>query len=210
MSYWDLRFRREGKIWGDKPSETAIYAAEVFRSHGISSVLVEGSGYGRNAEALAQRGLTVSGLELSSFAHQMATQSSKQKGLAIAYSLGDLLSMPYGDAAFEGVYCFNVLHLFLEKDRKRLIGETRRVLKLGGLAVFTVFSEKDSSFGVGDEVEPNTFESRRDRPAHYFTEDDLNSHFSTFKILENRLVAEEENHDPGPHTHMLRLIAAQE
>ena len=209
MSYWDLRFQREGRIWGDEPSRTVIYATDIFREHSIDGVLVGGSGYGRNAEALAQSGLSVSGLELSNVAYQMAVQSCKQKRLSITYSLGDLLNMPYKDNVFGGIYCFNALHLFLENDRMRLVGETFRVLKPSGLALFTVFSEKDPSFGIGEEVEPNTYESKKGRPSHYFTEHDLNSNFSTFKILFHKAIYEEENHDPGPHAHLLRLILAQ-
>ena len=209
MGYWDLRFQCEGRVWGDKPSKTVSYAIKIFREYNIQKILVPGSGYGRNTESFARSGFSVFGLEISTIAYRMAVQSSKQKGLTINYSIGDLLNMVYSDEAFEGVYCFNTLHLFLKKDRMRIVEETFRVLQPNGLAIFTVFSEKDPSFGAGEEVEPNTFESRRGRPAHYFTEDDLTNHFTSFKILHNKAVFEEENHDPGPHIHVLRLILAQ-
>lgn len=209
MGYWDTRFQREGRIWGDEPSRTTGYAIKVFREHNIRKILVPGSGYGRNTESLAQSGFNVFGLEISNTANRMAVQSSKQKGLTIHYFIGDLLNMPYHIETFEGVYCFNTLHLFLEKDRMRLVEETYRALQPKGLAIFTVFSNKDPSFGTGVEVEPNTFESRIGRPAHYFTEDNLLNHFSSFKVLQNKAVSEEENHDPGLHIHALRLILTQ-
>lgn len=76
----------------------------------------------------------------------------------------------------------------------------------GGLLYFTVFSEKESSFGEGQEVEKNTYESRPGRPAHYFTEEDLNNHFTGLQVIEAGLMEEPEDHGGKPHTHSLRYI----
>jgi hypothetical protein len=74
---------------------------------------------------------------------------------------------------------------------------------------FTVFSEKDPSFGRGQEVEKNTFESRPGRPVHYYSEGELREAFSGFEVLEIGSVADPEDHGDGPHTHVLCYILAR-
>ena len=83
--------------------------------------------------------------------------------------------------------------------------------KLGepGLVFFTVFSEEEPSFGRGEEVESNTYESRPGRPTHYFTEDDLREHFRDFEVIETGILQEPEDHGGQPHTHILRYILAK-
>jgi SAM-dependent methyltransferase len=206
MDYWDDRFRHEGKIWGDAPSITVGIALRHFTVNNIHDVLVSGSGYGRNTAFFAKLGFNVFGIDSSEIAYEMAERVNREKGLTIKYMLGNVLEMSYDNESFEGVYCFNTLHLFMSRERQIFINNVHRVLKKRGIAIFTVFSDEDPSFGIGKKVEANTFESKKGRPAHYFTVEDLNKQFSNFLILENRTVEEVENHGGRLHTHFLRLI----
>lgn len=184
-------------------------AIEFFAKNAVHTVLVLGSGCGRNAEALAKAGFGVSGLEISETAYNLAVSSSDEMGLGIDYKLGDVFELPLENNVFDGVYCFNTLHLFSKKKRVKLIDKVYRTLKQVGILVFTVFSEKESSFGQEEELESNTFESKQGRPVRYFTENDLNEYFKRFTILDHRIIEESENHGVRPHTHILRLILAK-
>ena len=96
------------------------------------------------------------------------------------------------------------------KDKRiSMIQECANKLEDNGMMYFTVFSEKEVSYGKGKEVEKNTYESRPGRPAHYFTEDDLKEHFRYFQLVETGIVEEDENHGEGPHTHILRYICVR-
>ena len=83
-AYWDDRFAHEGKIWGEEPSPTAFRALALFQAHGVRSVLVPGSGYGRNTKAFSTAGLNVTGVEISGVALGFARQTdplSKTMGM---------------------------------------------------------------------------------------------------------------------------------
>ncbi len=203
-SYWDERFGREGRIWGDEPSQTAVMAAALFRQHGTQTVLVPGSGYGRNSKHFSASGFTVVGVDISAVAIELATQFDPDT----THYLGSVLDMSFDDAQYDAIYCFNVLHLLREPERQRLVSQCASKLRPGGLAFFTAFSDGDLGFGRGSEAEPNTFESRPGRPAHYFTEEDLIDHFRDFEVLETGVVEEPEDHGEGPHVHILRHILA--
>jgi len=82
-------------------------------------------------------------------------------------------------------------------------------LQDNGLMFFTVFSDRDPSFGKGKETAKSTFESRPGRPAHYFAEHTLRDYFKDFKTLEIGITEDSENHGEGPHTHVLRYILAR-
>ena len=114
------------------------------------------------------------------------------------------------DTHFDAIYCFSTLHLFLKDARLLFLRKCFNQLNSNGVVFFTVFSDKESSFGNGKELETNTFESKPGRPTHYFTEDDIVDHFKVFRIIETGLIEEPENHGTGgPHTHSLRYILGQ-
>ena len=200
--YWDKRYSAEGKIWGDKPSLTASHALGLFQKGKVKSVLVPGSGYGRHTAFFAQAGYDVTGIEISPVAVAIASQADRLTHFHQASVLE--MSTIYGQ--FDAVYCYNVLHLFLEANRALFIRRCESRLEKSGLMYFTVFSEKEADYGKGMEVEQNTFETRPGRPAHYFTEDDLRMHFARYTIQDIGMVEEPENHGGKPHTHLLRYI----
>ncbi len=205
-NYWEKRFQDEGKIWGDLPSNTAGHAFELFQKKGVKSVLIPGSGYGRNTKLFSHANFSVVGIEISKRAIALAKEFDP---LTIYYQ-GSVLDMPFSSDLFDGIYCFNVLHLFLERERRIFVEKCYNQLKPRGYAFFVAFSVEEESYGKGKEIEENTFESKPGRPVHYFSKNDLIRHFYDFLIIETGSVQEAENHgEIGPHVHKLRYIFAQ-
>jgi len=206
-SYWDFRFRDEGRIWGTAPSVTAGMAAKIFlRAGHIKKILVPGAGYGRNAKFFCAAGFAVTGVEISGEAFLLSRTYNPEAG----FHLGSFLDpFPGEDGGYDAIYCYNVLHLFRQNERELFVRKSFRALREGGITFFVVFSEKEKSFGKGRQVEENSFESKPGRPVHYFTEQDLRRHFCMFDPLAAGIVEDPENHgDEGPHVHLVRYIAA--
>lgn len=202
--YWDKRYRTEDKIWGELPSVTAYHALDIFREAKLKSILVPGSGYGRHTRFFSSSGFKVTGIEISAVALNLARQFDPLSRFYHA----SVLDMSSDDNKYDAIFCFNVLHLFREKERGLLIRECDYRLNEGGCMFFTVFSEKEPDYGKGKEVERNTFESRPGRPAHYFTEEDLRGHFATYNVIEAGVMEDPEDHGGNPHIHILRYIYA--
>jgi SAM-dependent methyltransferase len=200
--YWDKRYSDEGEIWGGKPSATAGYALKLFEEVGVTSLLVPGSGYGRHTRFFSEHNLAVTGIEISPAAVEMARRFDPHS----RFYTGSALDMSFYKDKYDAVYCFNVLHLFLEQERRLMIKQCQNRLKPGGRMFFSVFSEKEDDFGKGKEVEPNTFESKPGRPAHYFTEEDLKEHFRDFNIIGSGIIEDPEDHGGKAHVHILRFI----
>jgi SAM-dependent methyltransferase len=187
------------------PSRTAQRALELFRSADVSSVLIPGSGYGRHTKFFSACGFDVTGIEVSAIACNLAREFDP---ISRFYN-ASVLDMSFDTNEYDAVYCLSTLHLFLENDRDIFIQQCEKKLNKGGSMFFAVFSEKDSSFGEGREVERNTFESRPGRPAHYFTEDDLKAHFVKYELVDMGIIEDPEDHGGKPHTHTLRYICVR-
>ena len=206
MDYWEKRFLDGGKIWGDKPSRTAIYALELFKRHNVNKILVPGAGYGRNTKIFTDANLDVTGIEISASAIELAKNFNPKT----QFFQGSVLDMPFDDEKYDGIYSCYVLHLFLKDDRISFLKKCFNQLRAKGYAFHVVFSDNENSFGKGERVEENTFESKPWRPVHYFTENDLKEHFKEFSVIETGEIEEAEDHgELGPHSHVLRYIFAQ-
>ena len=156
--YWETRFQAEGKIWGETPSRTAQLALEKFRQNGVKKILVPGSGYGRNTKLFSSSGFKVTGVEISPTAYKIALDFDPLSRFYHASAL----DLSFIKEKFDGIYCFNVLHLFREKDRKLFLKECAGRLKARGLMFFTVFSEKDLPLALERKLSPTYLKVEED------------------------------------------------
>ncbi|WP_411676004.1 class I SAM-dependent methyltransferase [Caproicibacter sp.] len=90
---------------------------------------------------------------------------------------------------FDAVYCMSALHHACRRDIVAATGEIYRVLAPGGIFVFDFLTRYDSSYGLGREIEENTFlgsrEGEAEIPHHYTDEKEietLTSDFSDVKV----------------------------
>ncbi|QUL56936.1 class I SAM-dependent methyltransferase [Paenibacillus tritici] len=203
-TYWSQRFAREGMIWGNQPSPSAEWAKKRFLEAGVSSILVPGAGYGRNTKGFASE-FTVYGVELSEPALELAAEWDPETTFIAGSALEQQLQQPV-----DAVYCYDVLHLFLADDRRRLIEASLGQVRNGGLLYFTSFSDEDPHNGYGMELEPGTYEYKEDKYAHFFSDADLRAQFAGTEILETGAFTEV-LHSPegGTHEYILRYILAR-
>ena len=95
-------------------------------------------GHGRHANRLAARGHAGAGLDRSSAFLDRARADASDRGVAerVDYRQGDLRSLPYDDAAFDGVYnLLTSFGFFDEADNRKQLAEFARVLRPGGRLV---------------------------------------------------------------------------
>ncbi len=204
--FWERRFMREERVWGSRPSKTADYAMQLFEGVNIKDILIPGAGYGRNTKLFSDCGYHVTGIEISQKAVSIATQFDP----GTRFITGSVLDVAFEKQSFDAVYCFNVLHLFRQKERQQFVSKCCNWLKTPGYMFFTAFSMDEPSFGKGREMEKNTFESKIGRPTHYFSDEDLREHFKNLDILETGVMEDPESHgELGEHIHKVAYIFAK-
>jgi len=203
--YWNGRFKNGGMIWGAEPSPTAAEAAEWFAGSGVKRVLVPGAGYGRNTKAFSERFRT-EGIELSAEAVKLAEAWDP----LTVFRQGSVLDPDGTDGPFDGIYAYDILHLFLAGERERLIANCREWLSAGGLIYVTCFSDEDPHCGTGPCVEEGTYEYSPGKYAHFFTEQDLLAHFGGFQVLSTGTREETLRYGSGEEKrYILRILTAR-
>ncbi len=167
--FWNAQFSNHRYIWGESPSKSAEIALSRFGQYQVNKILVPGSGYGRNTKLFSTAGFDVTGIEIAEEACRLAQEYDPATKLYHGSFLDDNLVQ----GQYQGIYCFNVLQLFLKTDRIRFVHKSAQLLSPKGLMFFTGISDQDASFGQGEEVEEYTFAVKPDKVLHYFTLDDL-------------------------------------
>ena len=205
-SYWNARYMG-GHIWGDEVCPSAVMAGDGFHRYQVSDVLVPGCGYGRNSLWLAKRGFHVTAFDVADKAIELAIEQSHDESFDIEYYVADVFddSLLLG-RQFDGIYLSNVIHLLLAEERKKLIDRLTSLLKPHGILTFSCMSEFDkNNYGIGVEVEPNTFEKHTGKPLHFFSEEEIRGMLSSaYEVLECKLHTQTET-DPSGETEDLQL-----
>jgi len=204
VEHWSGKYEVKKYIWGTDPSGMARHALEVFKGHGLKTLLLACCGYGRNSKLFADSGMDVTGIDSARVGIELAKELDPKS----KYVCASVLDMPF-DGPFDAVFSLNALHLFPKHERAQFIAECMSRLNKGGLGYFAVFSEKESSYGKGPKLEENTYESLPGRPAHYYTDEDIRDEFSDYDVVETGIREDKDMHFDGPHTHILRYMVAR-
>ena len=153
---WEQAFVRHQMIWGTEPTRSAVLAAEQFEKRGVHDVLIPGVGYGRNAVPFLDRGMAVTGIEVSETAIAIARTEMK---LTIPIHHGSVTEMPFDDRQYDSVFCFGLLYLLDASGRAKLLRDCTRQLAAGGQMVFTVISKEAPMFRQGTKIGDDWYET---------------------------------------------------
>jgi 2-polyprenyl-6-hydroxyphenyl methylase / 3-demethylubiquinone-9 3-methyltransferase len=132
-SWWDGSQRFLRLLHNIVPARLKHFDTVVGTWRG-KSVLDLGCGGGFMAEALAEKGAAVIGVDPSEAAIRAAEEHAAAQGLKIDYRVGSGESIPVADHAVDCVVCVDVLEHVADLDR--VLDEIKRVLKPGGLFLF--------------------------------------------------------------------------
>lgn len=140
----DDNLARDPRILAAPPSQSAERAARAFLARDHRAILDLACGVGRDTFYLEGRGLRVVGADASANGVRVAQRAKIERGAAAAFVAADARRLPFRAGAFEGVYCFGLLHEFTaasrEEDVGAVVAEIRRLLCAGGLLVLTVLA----------------------------------------------------------------------
>lgn len=152
-AHWEAAFSERSEMFGAEASRAAVAAAELFWERGHTTLLELGGGQGRDTLFLARQGFALTVLDYSQTATEAITASAEAVGLsaritAIRHDVREAL--PCSDASFDACYSHMLFCMALTTDElERLSAEVLRVLKPGGLCVYTVRRTSDPHFGTG-------------------------------------------------------------
>jgi cyclopropane fatty-acyl-phospholipid synthase-like methyltransferase len=212
---WDSKYRKDQRLWGDRPSALAAFACHYLQHAKPSGKAVEildiGCGYGRDAKYFARSlDCHVIGIDSSSEAINMA-----RKGLAadlesrLKFECGDFKQLT--DGKFDIIFASNFYHLLNKEDRPALRETIRKRLQPGGMLFLSMLSPRDPEhYGKGKPVDDDDNSFKDEVFLHFCTRDELETDFRFLTIKE---LSEHEYYEPRStgevHHHFIWLLVGQ-
>lgn len=182
---WDKVFTESQAYFGDQPSLLGEKALALFREHSVRSVLETGCGQGRDTFLFARDGIRVTALDYSraALAEIESRAGSEELATYVDPRFFDVrMCMPFENESFDA--CFSHMMLCMELTNCEiscLMSELHRVLKPGGLAVYSVRNIFDRHYRAGEHLGEDLFEVG-DFAVHFFSEEKIRGLASGFKI----------------------------
>ena len=153
QEHWETTFSQKPDMFGLDRSEPAVKAAEQFEREGKRKILELGSGQGRDTLFFARKGFQVSAADYSQAAVETIVSKAQSAGLsdlvaAVRQDVREPLQFP--DETFDACYSHMLFCMALTTiELERLSREVWRVLRPGGLNVYTVRHTGDAHYGTG-------------------------------------------------------------
>lgn len=156
---WERSYLEDPEMFGSQPSLPAIYAARIFQKEGKTDILELGPGQGRDTLYFLQQGLNVWALDyakpgLRRIEELAKTIKGKPKSGSLKTVRHDLrFSLPFPDHFFDA--CFSHMLYCMAFSSNELVAmnkEVHRVLKPGGLNIFTVRTTEDKHYRTGSDL----------------------------------------------------------
>jgi len=187
---WERIYQERGDLQFEVLSKIQK-ASTVFKEKGYQKILDLGCGTGKHSIFLASEGFQVYATDLSETGVEIARKKADSLGFDnINFRQHDMKEIPFMDDFFDAVICIWTIYHGTLADIEQTLNEIFRVLRSDGTVITDFLSPADYSFGLGREIERNTFignkQSEEDVPHHYFTREELIQLFSEYKQVEIR------------------------
>lgn len=174
-------------MFGAQPSDPAQKALELFQREQIHKIIELGGGQGRDTIFFGRNGLQVTVLDyaesgVKNIARTAAALNLSNLITALRHDVRDPL--PFDDASFDASYSHMLFCMALSTpELERLSREVWRVLKPGGLNVYTVRHTGDPQYGTGIARGDDTFESGGGFAVHFFSRETVQRLATGFEAL---------------------------
>jgi len=184
--YWEINYANKPKMFGLAPSFAAEEALKVFKKNNISSIVELGAGLGRDTIFFAKNNIKVEALDYSSTAIKIIDKKVKDNNFSnLVYTkhfdVRDKL--PYKDNSIKGIFSHMLYCMALTNSEiKKLNNEILRVLKPGGINIYTARNNNDGDYKKGIHIGEDMYENDG-FIINFFSEKKVNDLLEGFKNL---------------------------
>ena len=169
--HWQTVFGDNPNMYGLDPSEPGRFAVDAFTRERAREVLELGSGQGRDTLALLDAGLRVIALDYATDVLTSLQQNAHARGVGERLEVMDhdvRAPLPLPDGAVDGVYSHMLFNMALSTAELEVLArEVHRVLRPGGLHIYTVRHTGDAHYDTGVAHGDSMFE-HGDFIVHFF------------------------------------------
>ena len=184
--HWENNFSSKPEMFGLDPSLPAKKALKLFQEKNIKSVIELGAGLGRDTIFFGKNLIHTIALDYSPSGIKVIDQKIKKANLSkyISSKLFDVRDkLPFEDNSIDACYSHMLYCMALTTDDlEKLNNEIKRILKPGGINIYTVRHTNDGDFQNGNHIGEDLYENDG-FIVHYFSEEKVNSLLNGFKNI---------------------------
>ncbi|WP_378187585.1 class I SAM-dependent methyltransferase [Aquimarina sp. W85] len=179
--FWETAFNDKQEMWGMNPAKSAELTKNFFLEKSVKNILIPGIGYGRNAQPFIENGINVNGIEISKTAIELA---KKHYGNGMTIFHGSVTKMPFDDKKYDGIFCYALIHLLDNEERRKLIQDCYNQMTENGFMVFTAITKEAPNFGKGKLIEKDRYEFHEGTKIFYYDQESVKAEFNDFGLFE--------------------------
>ena len=184
--HWESNFSSKPEMFGLNSSIPAKKSLKLFQEKKIDKIVEIGAGLGRDTIFFAKNSIHTIALDYSPSGIKIINQKTKKDNLSnyISTKLFDVREkLPFEDNSIEACYSHMLYCMALTTDDlQKLNSEIQRVLKTGGINIYTVRHTNDGDFKKGIHRGEDLYENDG-FIVHYFSEEKVNSLLNGFKNI---------------------------
>jgi len=184
--HWESNFSSKPEMFGLTPSLSAKKSLKLFEERKIDKIVEIGAGLGRDTIFFAKNSIHITALDYSPSGIKIINQKTKKDNLSnyISTKLFDIREkLPFGNNSIEACYSHMLYCMALTtNDLEKLNNEIQRILKPGGINIYTARHTKDGDFQNGIHIGEDLYENDG-FIVHYFSEGKVNSLLNGFKNI---------------------------
>jgi len=185
--HWEASFLSKPEMFGLEPSIAAAKALKLFQEQSISNIVELGAGLGRDTLFFAKNSIHVEALDYSKTSIEIITYKSKRLKLTdfVKTKIFDVRKkLPYEDNSIDGCFSHMLYCMALSNfDLENLNNEICRILKPGGINIYTVRHTDDGDYKHGTYIGEDLYENDG-FIVHFFSKDKVNQLSKGFEVLD--------------------------
>lgn len=162
QEHWETTFIANPGMYGTEPSEPGLSAIGRFVAEGRTQILELGAGQGRDTLGFLRSGLEVHALDYVPDALAAITAiAGPNLGARLTTTIHDVRnSFPFPNESFDACYSHMLFTMALTTiELECLAKEIHRVLRPGGLCIYTVRHIGDPHYGISQALGDNLYEN---------------------------------------------------
>jgi len=185
--HWEASFLSKPEMFGLEPSSASINALKLFKEKNIKNIVELGAGLGRDTLYFAKNSIFVEALDYSKSSIQSITNKAIKLNLKnfINPKICDVRKkLPFKDNSIEGCFSHMLYCMALSNfDLENLNNEICRILKPGGINIYTARNTEDGDYKNGNHIGEDLYENDG-FIVHFFSKEKVKKLSKGFKILD--------------------------
>ena len=151
--HWETNFSNKPEMFGLEPSYSAKKALHIFKENKLSNVIELGAGLGRDSIYLGKNSINLTALDYSENGLKILDQKIKNENLSssistLKFDIRD--NLPFENNSIDACYSHMLYCMAFTFDELiKLNNEIKRVLKPGGVNIYTARNTDDGDYKKG-------------------------------------------------------------